>query len=67
MLRGLPADLVRALSDTNGLILHGGAVPSEKVVSRCPRIGPPVVRDHNSFLNGYAPQDEGLYDDAAAR
>jgi len=28
--------------------------------------GPPVVRDHNAFLNGYAPQDEGLYDDAAA-
>jgi hypothetical protein len=26
-----------------------------------------VVRDHSAFLNGYAPQDEGLYDDAAAR
>ena len=25
-----------------------------------------VVRDHTAFLNGYAPQDEGLYDDAAA-
>ena len=26
-----------------------------------------VVRDHSAFLNSYAPQDEGLYDDAAAR
>ena len=25
------------------------------------------VRDHSAFLNGYAPQDEGLYDDAATR
>jgi hypothetical protein len=23
-----------------------------------------VVRDHSAFLNSYAPQDEGLYDDA---
>jgi hypothetical protein len=26
-----------------------------------------VVRNHSAFLNSYAPQDEGLYDDAAAR
>ncbi len=26
-----------------------------------------VLRDHSAFLNSYAPQDEGLYDDAAAR
>ena len=26
-----------------------------------------VIRDHSAFLNSYAPQDEGLYDDAAAR
>ena len=25
-----------------------------------------VVRDHSVFLNSYFPQDEGLYDDAAA-
>jgi len=25
------------------------------------------LRDHSAFLNSYAPQDEGLYDDAAAR
>jgi hypothetical protein len=28
---------------------------------------PAVVRDHSAFLNSYVPQDEGLYDDAAAR
>ncbi len=27
---------------------------------------PPAMRDHSAFLNSYAPQDEGLYDDAAA-
>jgi hypothetical protein len=26
-----------------------------------------VLRDHTAFLNSYAPQDEGLYDDAATR
>ncbi|SPE55382.1 hypothetical protein SBV1_2190003 [Verrucomicrobia bacterium] len=25
------------------------------------------IRDHSAFLNSYSPQDEGLYDDAAAR
>jgi len=24
------------------------------------------ARDHSAFLNSYAPQDEGLYDDATA-
>ena len=26
-----------------------------------------ATRDHSAFLNSYAPQDEGLYDDAATR
>jgi len=25
-----------------------------------------ATRDHSAFLNSYAPQDEGLYDDTAA-
>ncbi len=29
--------------------------------------GQAAVRDHSAFLNSYAPEDEGLYDDAAAR
>jgi len=28
---------------------------------------PAPLRDHSAFLNSYAPQDEGLYDDAEAR
>jgi hypothetical protein len=36
ILRELPAGLVRVLSDTNGFILHGGAVPWEKASSRRP-------------------------------
>jgi hypothetical protein len=27
----------------------------------------PPIRDHSALLNGYAPEDEGLYDDFAAR
>ncbi|MEO8429562.1 MAG: hypothetical protein ABI651_20910 [Verrucomicrobiota bacterium] len=26
-----------------------------------------ILRDHSAFLNSYDPDDEGLYDDAAAR
>jgi hypothetical protein len=26
-----------------------------------------TIRDHSAFLNSYAPEDEGLYDDAVAR
>jgi len=26
-----------------------------------------ATRNHSAFLNSYCPQDEGLYDDAAAR
>ena len=27
----------------------------------------PAFRDHSAFLNSYAPEDEGLYDDVARR
>ncbi|MCL4176572.1 MAG: hypothetical protein KJ072_02340 [Verrucomicrobia bacterium] len=27
----------------------------------------PILRDHQGFLNSYAPEDEGLYDDAPSR
>ena len=27
---------------------------------------PTAARDHSAFLNSYAPEDEGLYDNAAA-
>ncbi len=30
-----------------------------------PQTGP--TRDHRAFLNGYAPEDEGLYDGSVAR
>lgn len=26
-----------------------------------------LIREHGAFLNSYAPEDEGLYDDAASR
>jgi hypothetical protein len=31
------------------------------------RQAPLAFRDHRAFLNGYASEDEGLYDDAAGR
>jgi hypothetical protein len=27
----------------------------------------PAIRNHQAFLNGYAPEDEGLYDDYPSR
>jgi hypothetical protein len=27
----------------------------------------PFIRNHQAFLNGYAPEDEGLYDDYPTR
>ena len=27
----------------------------------------PCFRDHSAFLNSYAPEDEGLYEDGASR
>lgn len=33
-----------------------------------PPAGTPLfLRDHQGFLNSYAPEDEGIYDDAASR
>jgi hypothetical protein len=32
-----------------------------------PSAGQAPIRDHTAFLGSYAPEDEGLYDDAAAR
>jgi hypothetical protein len=29
--------------------------------------GHAAIRDHHAYVNSYAPQDEGLYDDVAAR
>jgi hypothetical protein len=26
-----------------------------------------LIRNHSAFLNSYSPEDDGLYDDAAAR
>ncbi len=35
---------------------------AERLVS-----APMMLRDHTAFLNGYTPEDEGLYDDGPAR
>jgi hypothetical protein len=29
--------------------------------------GTTAIRDHGAFLNGYSPEDEGIYDDASGR
>jgi hypothetical protein len=38
---------------------------AEWINGRLQRAAP--IRDHSAFLNGYSPEDEGLYDDAATR
>ena len=39
-------------------ILNNAANKGESLESKTT-----VVRNHSAFLNGYAPEDEGLYDD----
>jgi predicted DNA-binding antitoxin AbrB/MazE fold protein len=34
--------------------------------SEAPDSSARIVRDHSAFLNSYAPEDEGLYDDYSA-
>jgi hypothetical protein len=38
-------------------------LPSESVVTIAATGFPDNYRDHGALLNGYAPEDEGLYDD----
>ena len=47
--------------------LVDGVGPGRWVVSVRPCDTPPSreIRRHDAFLNGYTPQDEGLYDDLA--
>ena len=39
--------------------------PGRWVLTIRPFTGMQPVRRHDAFLNGYAPEDEGLYDDIA--
>jgi hypothetical protein len=41
--------------------------PGHWLVSIRPANSNPSIRDHAAFLNSYAPEDEGLYDDYSAR
>ena len=36
--------------------------PGRWVITICPANNAVPIRDHSSFLNGYAAEDEGLYD-----
>lgn len=33
------------------------------IITIQPKLKETEIRDHKGFLNGYAPEDEGLYDD----
>jgi hypothetical protein len=48
--------------------VEGIVGPGHWLVSIRPADDAPArpVRDHSAFLNSYAPEDEGLYDDYAA-
>ena len=41
--------------------------PGHWLVSIRPADGKSLQRDHTAFLNSYAPEDEGLYDDYSSR
>jgi hypothetical protein len=54
----LPPALVERVGPGHWLVTVAPAPPSPT---------PAVRRDHSAFLHGYAPEDEGLYDDYPAR
>jgi hypothetical protein len=41
--------------------------PGRWIITVQPLPAPSSVRDHAAFLHSYAPENEGLYDDGAAR
>lgn len=44
-----------------------GVGPGRWLITISPANKVGAVRDHSAFLNGYAPEDEGLYDADPAR
>jgi hypothetical protein len=48
---------------------HPGEIvgPGHWIVSIRPADSDAAVRDHSAFLDSYAPEDEGLYDDYSSR
>ncbi len=42
-------------------------IPKEQTETAQSQVASIVFRDHTAFLNSYAPEDEGLYNDAATR
>ncbi|HEY9853519.1 MAG TPA: hypothetical protein V6D28_28875 [Leptolyngbyaceae cyanobacterium] len=48
----LPASLVESIGAGNWII-----------TIQPKQTEPPITRSHDAFLRGYAPEDEGLYDD----
>ena len=57
----------KARHATEPLPLHRPAEAARSGPSEPPLPSPPPLRDHSAFLNSFAPEDEGLYDDAATR
>ena len=53
----LPKDAAKIVGPGHWLVSIRPADPSS---------GSKAIRDHSAFLNGYAPEDEGLYDDYSA-
>jgi hypothetical protein len=51
----LPAALVDSVGPGRWLV----------TIQPCEGSPPAAIRRHDAFLNGYVPEDEGLYDDSA--
>jgi antitoxin (DNA-binding transcriptional repressor) of toxin-antitoxin stability system len=57
-----------AIQSSNGTTVR--LVPIDRAQDLADEFGHlsvPVMRNHDAFLNGYAPEDEGLYDDYPTR
>jgi hypothetical protein len=55
----LPASLINAVDTGRWLITIRPYVPAT--------VSAPLIRSHSAFLNSYAPEDEGLYDEMPTR
>lgn len=55
----LPASLINAVDAGRWLVTIRPYTVSTQLL--------PTIRDHRAFLNGYAPEDEGLYDELPTR
>jgi hypothetical protein len=60
-----PGEVLSLPKDATDIVGPGHWLISIRPADQTPQRGP--IRDHSAFLKGFAPEDEGLYDDYSSR